>query len=83
MMPRMQPMAGMPNRSFLSDMDMPSMAPNFGAMEGPTQVAQPMEAPASQPMRSVLRGRAEQEMRSEDNIRRLLEQLRGSRMMPR
>lgn len=43
----------------------------------PTQVAPPMEPPATQPLRSVLQGKAEQERGSEQNIRRLLEQLRG------
>ena len=79
MMSSMRPLAGLPQRNFMSDMAVPAMATNPIAMDSPTQVAPAMEAPVSQPMRSVLQGRAEQEMRSEDNIRRLLEEMRGRR----
>lgn len=66
---------------FMPQMQMPMQRPQLdmgmGQFMQPTQVAPAMEPPAMQPTRSVLKGRMEQEQRSEENIRRLLEQMRG------
>lgn len=66
MQPRMMPPMGGPRPQFEMFQDM---------MNQPTQVAPDPEAPAEPQMQSVLQGSSEQ------NIRRLLEQMKGSPQM--
>jgi hypothetical protein len=83
----MQPQLGGMQQQMMQPRMMPQlggMRPQFDmfeqAMNQPTQVAPPMEPPAEQQMRSVLK---RDQQSPEENIRRMLEQMRPMQMQIR